>query len=178
MSKREAEAQFIELGRLEREWGIRGELRGLFYNPDSALIASLDRIYVTENGSKVPYALSSPPVPYRQEYLFQIKGVTTPELARQWRGRPFFYPVARLPALSQGEFYWFQALGADVWDNEGQRWGKLLRLEGGAAHPYLVIEAEDGREILYPADSGKLLHFDGGERKLLVESISGLRDGE
>lgn len=172
---------FIELGKFHREWGIRGAILGYFYNPHSALIAHLDSLYVRSSGAApqmTSLKLEAPPTPHQNMFLFKLSGVHTPEAAKHLRGQRFYCPAERIPKPEPGEFYWFEAMGAEVEDDSGEHWGALSRLEGTASNPLLVITAPGGREILYPACPETIHAFDRARARLIIRKIAGLRDGD
>jgi 16S rRNA processing protein RimM len=175
-------SNFIELGKFYREWGIRGGILGYVYNPHSALISSLDTLYIRDPNNPDVLAemqrlpLATPPMPHQTMFLFKPSDVHTPLAAKRLRGQRFYTPADRIPKPAPGEFYWFEAIGATVEDDGGEPWGTLSRLEGTAANLLLVITAPEGREILYPACPETVLSFDRAHARLLIRKISGLRD--
>lgn len=119
-------------------------------------------------------ALGEAPKPHSSFYLFSVQGITTPEAAKRYRGKPFYYPAEALPP-AEDDFYWFEAVGAEVWDDAGEYWGTLARLEGSDQYTCMVIRSAEGRDILYPAQAD-LIHFDREHKRLTVQAIEGLRD--
>lgn len=162
----------IEIGQFHKEWGVRGQVLGHFHNPRSTLISRLDSLYLDTQ----KLSLLGPPKPHGGAHVFTLRGISTPETARALRGKPFCCPRDRFPASDADNFYWVDVMGAEVWDDQGQYWGILERLEGSESYFYLVIRSKEGRELLYPAHAQKVQRFDRGTHRLLIEAIEGLRD--
>ncbi len=158
-----------------REWGLKGAVRASFYNPQSPLLKNLRAVYVEEAGEWRSVSLRSSPKTYRDEFLIELEAVHSPEAAQAWRNREFYCPEAELASLKPGEFYWFQVIGAAVYDDTGAYWGDCIGLEGLPASLCLAIRDPNGKEILYPAHPDKIRHFDAAQKRLTVERIEGLQ---
>ncbi len=88
-----------------------------------------------------------------------IRGVDDRTEAERYRGLVVAVPASRLPALAEGEYYWRELEGLQVWCREGGQGDAVYLgvvdhlLETGANDVLVVRPAEgsiDGREHLIP----------------------------
>ena len=81
-----------------------------------------------------------------------------------------------LPALPEGEWYWYQVVGCRVESHDGRAIGVVRELWETGAHDVLVVEGDDGRRRLLPAARELIREVDVAGRRIVVEVIEGLLD--
>ena len=83
-------------------------------------------------------------------------------------GTPVEIPVAELPKLPEGEYYYFQLIGLTVVSDTGDTVGTLTEIiETGANNVYAVKTAE-GKEIYLPAIPSCVLSVQPKEKTMTV----------
>jgi 16S rRNA processing protein RimM len=165
------------MGRLGRPFGIKGEVRVRPYHPASENWASLRVLYVQgEPGEEAVEVLRARP--HQGDILLSLKGFQRREDLERLRGREVLAREEDLRPLAEGEYYWYQLVGLEVWC-EGRRLGPVLRLEGTAPElggaDLLVVE-NGGREILIPFARAVIQAVDLAGRRIEVHSFLGLWD--
>lgn len=81
--------------------------------------------------------------------IARLAGVEDRETAEALMGREIAVPASALPEKEQGEYYWAELMGLEVWNSSGVRLGRVVRLLETGAHDVLVVEGTD-RERLIP----------------------------
>jgi len=104
----------------------------------------------------------------------QLAEVTTREAAEALLGLLVVVDAGVLEPLPEGEYYWYQLVGCEVWSHAGSRLGTLKGLWATGGHDLLVVEGEDGCEILLPAARELLRAFDPRAGRIIVEVPEGL----
>lgn len=84
----------------------------------------------------------------------KLKGYDTPEASKLLAGAEIRLPEEALPPLSDGEYYWNQLIGLQVFNSQGQLYGKVDYLLETGANDVLVVKPSQGsldkRERLIP----------------------------
>ncbi len=141
----------IEIGRLRRPWGLKGELLVAPTNDGGLRFYSrFKTIWLADEDTP------REEVYWRQDkggklYL-SLKGITTPEDAKAFSDRTFFAPLTQLPELAKGDFYLHQLVGLRAVDEAGQPLGEILETIPGArgASAIMILKQQDGQERLLP----------------------------
>lgn len=86
--------------------------------------------------------------------VVRFAGVTDRETAQHYCGTDIRVPLASLPPLPEGEYYWYQLEGLRVETSEGVVLGHIRRLMETGANDVLVVQpgqdSVDQRERLIP----------------------------
>lgn len=144
MSKpRTGESGEVLLGRITSVFGIKGWVKVYSYTepmenllkyPEWTLRHQGKTFSVTKTGGR------------RQGkgLVAKLKGYETPEEARQLAGAEIRLPEEALPALPEGEYYWNQLIGLQVYNSAGQLYGKVDYLLETGANDVLVVKPSAG----------------------------------
>jgi 16S rRNA processing protein RimM len=99
--------------------------------------------------------------------LAHFAGVDDRDLARQFCQRDIHVEAAQLPALAEGEYYWHQLIGLEVFGRAGMQrvsLGRVTDLLETGAHDVLVVRRDEGfgglREQLIPYADAVVLAVD------------------
>jgi len=110
------------------------------------------------------------------ELLLRLEGVSDRDAAEALRGAYLTADPQALPALPEGEHYWFELIGCRVEDSHGEPLGTVSEIWETGAHDVLVIEGTDGRRRLVPTADDLLKEVDSDGRRIVIEVIPGLLD--
>jgi 16S rRNA processing protein RimM len=175
------EARRVALGRVVGAHGVGGALRVrvLGDGPEHLLsLAELDLSTREEEPERDPsprHARVRDASPGRAgEVRLSIEGVDDRDAALALRGAFVLAPASVLPALPEGEHYWYELVGCAVEDAEGRVLGTVRELWDTPGHDLLVVEDEAGREHLVPATDPFLRDVDVAARRIRIETIPGL----
>ncbi len=81
-----------------------------------------------------------------------------------------------LPPPGEGEYYWFEIIGMDVFTDEGRSLGRVEAiLPTGSNDVYLVQGSE--REWLIPATEEVIVRVDRDKGQMVIHPIEGLLEG-
>ena len=86
----------------------------------------------------------------KRHLLIRLEGVESLTEAEKFRGASVFLHEKDLPKLEQGEFYLRDLVGKKVTNPEGQLVGVLVGYKESAMQGMLVIEDQEGDEVLVP----------------------------
>ncbi len=84
-----------------------------------------------------------------------------------------FIDKRELPEKADEEYYWFELIGMDVFDNENRLIGKVKDIMDNSAQPILVI-INDSDEYLVPFVEKFVEDIDLTNSKIVINPIEGL----
>lgn len=133
-----APADLLHVATLGRTVGLKGDMKlNLFtdfpeqFTPNST--------FILENGSEITLLSYNP-----ERELVRLKGVDTPEAAKALTNAKLYTTLEATRErcnLGEGEFFWFDLLGASVVE-EGTLLGKVQEIERIGAQDYLLVATE------------------------------------
>ncbi len=154
----------IEIGRVTRGHGIRGEIK-IEGAPDFLeALATVKRIFVSPAGEDARSAeridsilgFAAPVVKCRLHQsaaLVLIRGVATRNDSEALRGARIFAFEADLPELSDDEYYAHDLIGLQVVDEAGGAIGELVDVLATGANDVYVIQGPAGERLLPAIES-------------------------
>ena len=75
-----SQSQFVPLGKILQEWGIKGQVRFLSFNPESEVYSKLS-YFLAEGAAASPLEIESVKR-HGRYWLLKLKGYESPETAR------------------------------------------------------------------------------------------------
>lgn len=99
--------------------------------------------------------------------LVKLQGIESLEQAETLRGLWVGVTREELVELDEGEYYHFQLEGLEVYDEDGLRLGRLVKVLENPAHPIYQIEGE-GTSWLVPAVPEFILDTDLASARVIV----------
>ncbi len=137
----------VVIGRVGAPHGIRGELRVFPLTDFPDRFQGMERVYAGEE------LLDIAGVRYQNEkILLRFAGFENREKAAALTGR--FLSVDRADAvpLEEGEYYTFDIIGLDVFEEDGQALGTVTEvLQTGSNDVYVVSKKGQAAQVLVPA---------------------------
>jgi len=170
-------AERVVLGQVAGARGVRGELRFRYTGDGPENLLAQSRVWLPRReGDPAPpvYRIIECGPGRAGELRVRLEGVETREAAEALRGRWVEVERASLPELPEGEFYWHELVGCRVWSHEETEIGVVRGLLETGAHDVLVVETEDGREVLLPLAEELLRELDPGAGRIVIELLPGL----
>lgn len=83
-------------------------------------------------------------------------------------------PASHLPALPDGEFYWYELIGCQVASESGLEVGTVREIWETGAHDVLVVEDEEGIRRLIPTARELMTDVNLETRRIVVVDLPGL----
>jgi 16S rRNA processing protein RimM len=158
----------LPIGKVVKAHGLKGHLKVRPYGETLASLSAGEMITAhLLDGTSLPLTIVEVR-PHQRAYLLLIREIITVEEARNLVGAEFCVPESRLPPAGPNEFYWYQLVGLEVVNTDGQKLGILERiLETGSNDVYVVRQGEG--EILIPAIEEVVLEVDLQRRLMTVD---------
>ncbi|MCS7153916.1 MAG: ribosome maturation factor RimM [Bacteroidia bacterium] len=109
-------------------------------------------------------------------WRLRFRGVEDRNAAEKWVRTELYLPRSYLPPLQEGEFYYVEALGAQVVDENGTVRGVLKEIYLHSSYDFFIVENEKGEVFWIPAPFVRKLDRSSNPPILLVEGPEGLWD--
>jgi len=160
---------FITLGKLGRPHGIRGDLRIWLHNPKSKLIdeASVLQLRSPSGEERHLTVLKGRRGKDKRTLIVATQEINDRSEAEALNGWEIIWPTDQLPALEEGEFYYYRVEGCSVETAAGHPVGTVKQLIE-TSHPVLVIVTGDGGELLLPVLKDVVLELDCDNNRVVV----------
>jgi 16S rRNA processing protein RimM len=107
--------------------------------------------------------------------LLKLAGIDDLATAAALRNHDLQIPVDQAVKLPQGQYFWHQIIGLEVWSDAGHHLGNVSEvLRTGSNDVYVV--GSGSNELLIPAIEDVVLNIDLPSRRILVHLLPGLTD--
>ena len=142
--------EFFALGKIIKTRGLRGCLKVICYTQDHSFFADLKHVYLDKpTDEKNKYQIKK--IDLSGKFFFiELQGIANVEAAAPLIGATVFISKALLPELPDGEYYWRDIIGLDVFTEEEEFLGRIEAIFPTGSNDVYVCKRGD-REILLPA---------------------------
>lgn len=173
--------RFLVVGHLNKPHGTKGEIFvwPLTDHPEGVYAPGVV-LRVGDGESRDPDP-DLPPLrvrqvrPFRRGYLVSFGGIEDRTQAELFVGRYLFREIEALEPLAEGELYYHQILGMEVFTRDGRRVGEVTELY--ELRPADMLEVRDGdRQVLIPFLESVIVSVDVEAGRLVVDPPEGLLD--
>jgi 16S rRNA processing protein RimM len=105
--------------------------------------------------------------------LIRLQGISTPETVERFRGTPLRIRGTDARPLASNEYFLYQMIGLAVFDESGNRLGKVNDLMETGANHVLIIAPDDGStDILLPSHPDVIISMDPAAGRIVVRPLS------
>lgn len=164
----------IELGRVIKPHGIRGEVRLLIHNPNGENLRPGVKVLLGNRDTQSEHQLMS--INYQAHPpIAQFSGIDSRDGAEGLRGKLILMLVDDLKTEQHGERYLFRLKGYTMCD----RTGELGRVEGFVGHGgqfFWRVLKPSGQELLIPLCEEWIVLIDDGKKNIVLDLPEGLSD--
>ena len=165
----------LRVGRIAGAHGLKGALRFRPDNPDSDTLEEVKRLFLERDGSSREYRLTGMAPLNPTTRRITLEGVADVDTAESLKGAIVMLATEDVPAAKPGEFYYYEAIGCDVFLTDGSRLGKIEEIFSNGAHDiWIVRDAE--REVLVPVIEDVVKAMDLASKRVTIDPIPGLLD--
>jgi 16S rRNA processing protein RimM len=163
--------EYLECATVINTHGVRGDvkLESLCDSPE--VLASLERVFVLENGKYREIEVKHASV-FKQFVLATLDGIDDMDKAMAMKGTTL-YAAREDFVLEDGDYFIADLIGLDVIDNlNGKKYGRIVDVINRGASDIYVIKTEDGERMMPAVEEFvKKVDLDEG---VFVETIPGL----
>lgn len=170
--------RWFNVGKIVNTHGIKGEVRVISktdfaeerYKPGNTLYLFMDGrnepVEVTVNTHRL----------HKQFHLLQFKERQNLNEVEELKNAIIKVPEEELGELNEGEFYFHEIIGCEVFTEEGELIGKVKEILTPGANDVWVIGRKGKKDALIPYIESVVKPIDVREKKIEIELMEGLID--
>ena len=165
--------QWVPVGTLGKTHGLKGELKFIPDITDEDLLDGLQTARIGGEDESAPPRKITSLRGHGSRLIISLEGIDRIEDAEPLIGKSLLVPQDEFPPLPEGEFYWFQILGLEAYDDTGKYYGTVDEIiETGSNDVYVV--RDESREVLLPMIDDVIQSIDPEQNRLVFHVIDGL----
>jgi len=171
------DAERIVLGEVAGAHGLRGELRVRVAGDSPDHLLEVEAIWLSRRVADPEarrYAVIDRGLARAGEVRLRLRGIDHRDQVQPLVGQLVTAPSSILPALPEGEFYWYELIGCRVESESGEVAGTVREIWETGAHDVLMVEDEDGVRRLLPTAAELMKRVDLEARQIVVVDLPGL----
>ncbi|MGC2441847.1 ribosome maturation factor RimM [Candidatus Binatus sp.] len=163
----------LRVGRISGTHGLKGALRFRPDNPDSETLEQVKRVFLERGGEPREFQITSMTPLNAATRRITLEGIADIDAAEALKGAVVMLADEDVPAAKPGEFYYYEAIGCEVFLTDGSRLGAIEEVfSNGAQDIWVVRDGE--REVLVPVIEDVVKAMDFAARRVTIEAIPGL----
>ncbi len=163
-----SELEFITIGEILAPQGNKGKLKVTVLTDFPQRFMPGSKIYI----NRQPMTIDSTEWRNRKA-IIKLNTIDNIEDAQQLRGRPVEIHHSQLQPLPEGQYYYFQLIGLEVWTTGGELLGNITEILPAESNDNYVVNGAKG-EILIPAIEDVVKSIDLSQGRIVIEPIEGL----
>lgn len=149
----------IELGRVLEAWGIKGWVRVQPHSADTDALMAADTWFLQPPEARFARGFDAfvgsvqvkvaEVKAHRDGVVARFEGMDDRNLAEALKGVRIYLPRSAFPETPEGEYYWVDLIGLEVFNRQGEPMGVVRDLMPTGPHSVLVLaytETLDGKE--------------------------------
>ncbi len=164
---------FITIGEIVKTRGLRGCMKVVSFVDTTDISAELAFVYIQDNSEqKKLYNLRK--IDISGKFLFiELTTIDDVDLAKTFVGCKVVIPRNFLKELPEGEYYWRDIIGLNVYSEEGKLLGQIESVFPTGSNDVYVCKGGE-REILLPAIAEVIKLIDVDQKVMKVKLMEGL----
>lgn len=167
-------ADLLLIGYIVGVHGIKGAVKVVTYTDSLDIFQPNQEIWAEDSKGKQQSLIIETVKPYRKIACFALKGITNRNAAENLLHNRLYINKKYLPDLKEGEYYWHDIMGMDVYETEGDFVGKIAAIIETGSNDVYVVRHED-TEILLPALESVIVEINPQAKAMRVNIPEGLR---
>jgi 16S rRNA processing protein RimM len=163
----------ITIGEIVKTRGLRGCMKVVSFVDTSDISSDLEFVYIQDHSEqKKLYNLRK--IDISGKFLFiELDSIDDVELAKTFVGCKVVIPGDMFKELPEGEYYWRDIIGLNVYTEEGKLLGQIESVFPTGSNDVYVCKGGD-REILLPAIADVIKLIDIDRKVMNVKLMEGL----
>lgn len=169
------DVELVTIAKIVKTRGNKGEVKILPYLEDLALYAKLDRVYIgyDEPGDNVKVYQVEKWRKKGQFLILQFTDCYDRTEAEKLREAVIKLPKDHFQRLPEGNFYWFEIEGLEVYQDTGRYLGRVEGIFSTGSNDVYVVR-DGGEEILLPATKEVIKEIDLANHRMIIHLLEGL----
>jgi 16S rRNA processing protein RimM len=160
----------LTIGTILAPHGVRGEFKVRLQTDDPAHLLTIKRLYLGDETT--PRTVLGARL-HAGNALIRLQGISTPETVERLRGTPLRIRGTDARPLAADEYFLYQMIGLEVFDESGTRLGQVTDLiETGANNVLVIAPHAGGLDILLPSHPDVIIDMDPAAGRIVVRPLT------
>ena len=159
----------LTIGEILAPHGVRGEFKLRLQTDDPEHLLKIKRVYLGDE--TIPRIVLGVRM-HAGNALMRVQGISTPETVDRFRGTPVRIRGTDARPLAANEYFLYQVIGLEAFDESGQRLGRVTDLIETGANDVLVVTPDDGADLLLPSHPDVVLAMDPAAGRIVVRPLT------
>lgn len=168
------EPRFLVIGQVGKAHGVRGEVRVIPQTDVPERFTWIDTIYIGDDEPQ-PVAVEGARL-HKNFVLLKLAGYDSREAVEQLRGQWLQLPEEEAIPLAEGEYFLYQLIGLEVFQDSGEQLGELVDVVETPANNVFVVQMPT-QQLLLPDTEEVVLEIDFDNGRMIVHLLPGLLPG-
>jgi len=152
--------------------GFRGEMTTMLYKQSSKSLKPDIEVTLKKKDKEETFTVEFIKS-LKNRIGLKLTGIDDEETARRWKGSEVLIDEEKLEPLSESEYYHYQIIGSEVYDENDELVGTVNNVESNAGNDLLYLTTDNG-EIIIPFVKAFVISFEVDKKKIVVRKIDGL----
>lgn len=164
----------VVIGQITRPHGVRGEVRVNLFTDSPDSLKQFKKLFVRRQGQPDRVVRIEVMKPHKASVILKLEGTGNRNDAEDLVGAEILVRRAELPVLDDGEFYWVDLIGLEVYEaDNGAFLGCIENMMATPADDMMIVKKDD-REAILPFREEIVLEVDLDAGRVVVRPPEGL----
>lgn len=163
------EQEFIVIGSIIAPWGKNGQLKVKVLTDFPQRFQSGATVYLDNSELVIQDARK-----YKDGLIVKLQNIDSIEDAERLSGKTLCILRQDATLLPEGQYYYFQLIGMEVWTTTQKNLGEITGVQVAAGNDIYIVNTASGKELLIPAVEDVVKSIDLAQKKVIIEPIKGL----
>ena len=159
----------LTIGTILAPHGVRGEFKVRLQTDEPEHLLTVKRLYLDDETT--PRTVLGARL-HAGHALMRLQGISSPETVERFRGAPLRIRGADARPLAANEYFLYQMIGLEVFDEADNRLGEVTDLIETGANDVLVITPDTGPDILLPSHPDVVVAMDPAAGRVVVRPLT------
>ncbi|MFB4162639.1 ribosome maturation factor RimM [Alteribacillus sp. JSM 102045] len=169
--------EWFNVGKIVNTHGVRGEIKVLpITDFEEERFALGKELYLSHERQQDKEKVTVKNVrTHKQFVLLTFEEYSTLDEVERWKGGLIQVPEEDLLELEEGEFYYHEIIGCQVYSEDGELLGEVREIISPGANDVWVVKPNKGKkDIMIPYIEDVVKSVDKDNKKIIVHVIEGL----
>lgn len=164
-------SECFELGYVSKAHALRGEVQIVLDVDDPNAYQEMESVFIQQGDNLIPFFVESISIS-ASKAIVAFDDILTREQAEALVSCKLFLPLAALPDLGEGNYYYHQLIGCHMIENE-QPIGEVKEVYDSNGQHIIAVDHND-TEVLVPLSDDIVLKVDLKAKEIHVDLPDGL----
>jgi 16S rRNA processing protein RimM len=160
--------EFITVGRVLASYGVKGKLKVKTETDFPQRFTPGAKVYINRQQMTIDSAEW-----HSGKLVIKLNTIDSKEDTQKLQGKTVEICRSQVHFLPEGQYYYFQLIGLEVWTTQGEFLGNITKILATESNDNYVVRSTKG-EILIPAIEDVIKSIDLDKGCLVIEPIAGL----